>query len=110
MAKTARRCPRCGSVHTWGLGRSGVQACDDCDYRWSPCGDQYCRGYRVFTEPDPGFVGCPDCDAEHGGVRTAVVVKWPEVWRAVGRKLEQKYEGDGYPLNAAKPQVEPPTG
>lgn len=88
MAKTARGCPSCGSHTTWGLGRSGMQQCDDCSYRWQPCGDQYCRGYRVYLEPTPGFIGCDECDAKHGGVKTAVVMGWPEAWRAVARKLE----------------------
>lgn len=64
--------------------------CDACDYRWIPCSDQYCRGYRVVTENAPGIIGCPDCDKEHGGVRSSVVQWWPEAWRAVARKLDDR--------------------
>jgi hypothetical protein len=90
MAKTARGCPKCGSHGTWGLGRSGIQQCDECQYRWQPCGDQYCRVYRVYLEPSPGFIGCDQCDAAAGGVRTALVAVWPETWRAVARALERQ--------------------
>ena len=91
MAKTSRGCPRCGSNETWGLGKSGVQSCDGCDYRWIPCGDQYCQGYRLHFEGTvPRITGCPDCDAEHGGVRTEVVMWWPSAWRAVARRLDER--------------------
>lgn len=90
MAKTARGCPQCGSHNTWGLGRSGVQVCDACDYRWIPCSDQYCRGYRVVTDGSPSIIGCPDCDKEHGGVQSKVVQWWPEAWRAVARELDDR--------------------
>jgi hypothetical protein len=104
MAKTARGCPKCGSHNTWGLGRSGIQACDVCDYRWQPCGDQYCRGYKVFLEPSPGLVGCPDCDKDHGGVPTSIVVWWPEAWRAIARGLEKRESStDGHSFETATP-------
>lgn len=90
MAKTARGCPSCGSHNTWGLGRSGVQQCDDCRYRWKPCTDQYCRGYRIYLEPLPTFIGCAQCDEDNGGVRTSIVAEWPETWRAVARALEAR--------------------
>lgn len=65
-----------------------MQVCDACDYRWIPCGDQYCRGYRVRLDGVPSIIGCPDCDKEHGGVRDDIVQWWPEAWRAVARKLD----------------------
>jgi hypothetical protein len=82
-----RGCPRCGSHDTLGLGKTGAQICNRCDYRWLPCGDQYCRGYRVTIDPEPTVMGCPDCDAEHGGVPLTVVRWWPEAWRALARSL-----------------------
>ena len=100
MAKTARRCPMCSSTRTWGLGKSGLQQCDDCAYRWQPCKDMYCRGYRVFATPSPGFVGCDECDAANGGVKTEHVSWWPEVYRAIARALET-YE-KGRPVVAAE--------
>lgn len=93
MAKQGRMggrgCPRCGSHNTWGLGRSGVQVCDACDYRWAPCSDNYCRGYRIEMKPIPSITGCPDCDADHGGVPDHVVQFWPEAWRAIARHLDE---------------------
>lgn len=64
-----------------------MQCCDACDYRWVPCSDQYCRGYRVEVEP-PGVRGCPDCDKEHGGVPLHVVQFWPEAYRALAKHLD----------------------
>ena len=84
-----RGCPRCGSHDTWGLGRSGAQVCEACDYRWIPCTDQYCRGYRTGLEPLPYIFGCPDCDREHDGVPDRVVQFWPEAHRALARKLDE---------------------
>jgi hypothetical protein len=67
--------------------------CDACDYRWVPCGDQYCRGYRVELAPRPDVKGCPNCDKAHGGVPDAIVRWWPEAWRALARDLaEHKLE------------------
>jgi hypothetical protein len=61
--------------------------CDSCSYRWIPCGDQYCRGYRVSIDP-PGISGCPECDEAHGGVSDKVVAYWPEAYRALARRLD----------------------
>lgn len=61
--------------------------CDTCSYRWIPCGDQYCRGYRVEIAP-PGVFGCPNCDRDHGGVPDHVVRYWPEAWRSLARALD----------------------
>lgn len=114
MAKTARGCPSCGSHATWGLGKSGMQQCDECRYRWQPCDDQFCRGYKVFTEPSPGFVGCSDCDKDRGGVRADIVQWWPEVWRAIARKLDErerdKQKSSGYPAKPSSSLVEPAHG
>jgi hypothetical protein len=87
MAKTARRCPRCSSIDT-GVFR-GQQLCEKCQYRWTPCSDQYCRGYKIELGPVPRAVGCSECDREHGGVQDGRVIWWPEVYRAIARKLEE---------------------
>lgn len=47
----------------------------------------------MFVDPTPGFVGCDQCDAVKGGVRTVVVARWPEVYRAIARRLEAEPEG-----------------
>lgn len=99
MAKQARGCPRCGSHNTWGMGRTGLQRCDQCDYRWAPCGDQYCMGYRISLDGvEPTIRGCPDCDKANGGVPSAVARWWPSAWRAVARKLDE--QGDRLHYNA----------
>jgi hypothetical protein len=62
--------------------------CDACGYRWIPCSDRYCRGYRVKLAPFPAAVGCPECDQDRGGVPTTTVVWWPEAYHAIARELK----------------------
>ena len=64
--------------------------CDACDYRWRPCGDQYCQGYRLrLDRAVPEIIGCPECDELNGGIRDTVARWWPGAWRAMARKLDE---------------------
>jgi hypothetical protein len=82
--------------------------CDACGYRWIPCGDQYCRGYRVSIDP-PTIGGCKECDEEHGGVQDHVANWWPEAHRALARELDVlKMERVVERVTNGDPAVPPP--
>ncbi len=53
----------------------------------------------------PRVTGCPECDAEHGGVKTEIVLWWPEAWRAVARKLDERGDGQNGGTRAPSGQL-----
>jgi hypothetical protein len=79
-----RGCPTCGSHDTISVGRSGLQMCITCDYRWFPCSPG-CRGYDLDVGTAPRILGCTRC-----GVSDAIAVRWPEAWRAMAYRLDGK--------------------
>jgi hypothetical protein len=83
-----------------------VQVCDACDYRWIPCSNQHCRGYRLHLEGTvPRITGCPECDAANGGVKTEIVHWWPEAWRAVARRLDDREDREEPRPSTAVPKL-----
>jgi len=90
MSEPARGCPSCGAHESLRLGASFTHGCLACNYRWRPCSDPRCRGYRIINiGSDPSIRGCGSCDIERGGISDTQARTMAAARRAFWRAQEQ---------------------